>query len=175
MSTIENNKIDEQAITQISALVYLHQSKHKIGYLLCILFGLAGILGMIIHGSYSEYGGPVYIKNEFFSIWLAAILFFLSLQSVYISFENKIYPISYHVYIADYVYYPLMSIGGLFIAICYGIGGKYDVTSWSVLVCVLSVFNVLLIHGYDKDDKEASLGSKKVYPETTEMVLNGKH
>ena len=105
-----------------------------------IVFGTAGLLGILFHGAFSENGGPVWIKNEFIGMWLSGILLFQSLQSIYIVFENN--------YISsrkslELIYQILIIISATIILISYSIGGKYEALLWGNCILYVSVSNML--------------------------------
>ena len=131
-------------------LIEFDKVKHLIVFTVSGLTSLGGFIGIIVHGIYSDRGGPTYIKNEFIGLWLAAHLLFYSLQSFFIIFENSRIPSRQVCYYIDLIYFIITLVCGILIALNYELVFKHDATIWASFISFISLVNIVLVYSVNK-------------------------
>jgi len=145
-------------------LVEFDYVKQPIVYTIAGLMTVGGGIGIIVHGAYSENGGPTFIKSEYISMWLAAILVFISSQSFFIIFEYSKFPVKKGCNVVDIIYFSIVCVSSVITAICYEMVHKHDATVWSSLIAFMSLFNIVLAKTLIKvESKESDNSSKQEY------------
>ena len=149
----------------------------KIGYsfkrillilLLCFLavFGLAGIA---VYAIYCRYRGLIWLRNQFIGFWLSALLFFFSIQSLYVLLKDSKHIKNAFLFITDLIYFILIAIGSLMLTICYGFAMRVDSFVFGIVIMLVNILSVciLCVRRYKEVKKEKH---KKIYEATTDEM-----
>ncbi len=110
--------------------------------LLSLLDLVVGAIGMIIYGVLTVTYGVTWVRNQYFGLWLTTLIFFFSIQSIYI--ELKRWPKLFY-YINDMTFIIISILLPFLMCIFYGLGHKIDVIIWSIYVCVINSKNLYIL------------------------------
>jgi pimeloyl-ACP methyl ester carboxylesterase len=139
----ERFKIEENMKNEVSVLK--NKSLLATTIITCVT-GLAGLLGMIIHGAYTYTGGPTWIRNQYIGLWLTTLLLFFSLQSLYSTFKNPTNIRHQKTFTIELIYASTCILLCFIMTICYGLANKADATIWSlILLAVNLIINYIII------------------------------
>jgi hypothetical protein len=112
-------------------------------YFLFSLFDLSvGCVGMIVYGILTSTYGVIWVRNQYFGLWLTTLVFFYSIQSIYI--ELKKWPKLVY-YINDVIFIAVSIILQFLMVVFYGLGHKIDVIIWSIYLFAVNLTNLYIL------------------------------
>jgi hypothetical protein len=130
--------------TSLKSLILKHVEKPIIKFFLFSIFDtFVGALGMLLYGIFTSTYGPVWIRNQFFGLWLTTFIFYIGLQSIYIEIKtwNKKF-----IYFYDLVYFILLIIIFFLMIIFYGMAKRIDAIIWSIYIFAVCITNVYILY-----------------------------
>lgn len=98
---------------------------------------------MIVYGILTATYGPVWIRNQFIGLWLMTIIFFISVNSIYIeirSWKRKVY------FYLDLGFFIIATILPLLLTIFYGISKRIDAIIWSIYIFAVNLTNISILY-----------------------------
>ncbi|CAF0715670.1 unnamed protein product [Brachionus calyciflorus] len=101
-----------------------------------------GALGMLLYGIFTSTYGPIWIRNQYIGLWLLTILFFYSIQSIYLelrTWPNKI------TYFLDVAFFSITVILTLILSIFYCISVRIDGIVWGFYIFAVNLTNVSIL------------------------------
>lgn len=101
-----------------------------------------GSLGMLLYGIFTATYGPIWVRNQYIGLWLLTILFFYSIQSLYLELRKWSTKIGFFI---DAVYFIISVILTLILAIFYCIPPRIDGLIWSFYIFAVNLTNVSII------------------------------
>lgn len=101
-----------------------------------------GSLGMLLYGIFTATYGPVWVRNQYIGLWLLTILFFYSIQSLYLELRTWSTVIGFFL---DAIYFAISVIITLILAIFYCIPPRIDGLIWSFYIFAVNLTNVSII------------------------------
>ncbi|RNA22554.1 hydrolase [Brachionus plicatilis] len=101
-----------------------------------------GSLGMLLYGIFTATYGPVWVRNQYIGLWLLTILFFYSIQSLYLELRTWSTKFGYFL---DVVYFSISVILTLILAIFYCIPPRIDGLIWAFYIFAVNLTNVAIL------------------------------
>lgn len=112
-------------------------------FFLFSLFDLSvGVVGMLVYGILTSSYGPIWIRNQYFGLWLTTLVFFYSIQSIYIELKKWNKRINY---ISDIIFIIISIILQFLMCIFYGLAKKIDVIIWSIYIFAVNLTNLYIL------------------------------
>ena len=119
-------------------------------YFLFSLFDLSvGAVAMIVYGILTATYGVTWVRNQYFGLWLTTLVFFYSIQSIYI--EIKKWPKLLY-YINDMIFIVASILLQFLMCVFYGLGHKIDVIIWSIYIFAVNLTNLYILIIRRKDN-----------------------
>ena len=163
--------------SSLKTLILKHVERPIIKFFLfSILDTFVGALGMLLYGIFTSTYGPVWIRNQFFGLWLTTLIFFIGIQSIYI--EIKTWRKKF-IYFYDLVYFILYIIVSFLMVIFYGMSKRIDAIIWSIYIFAVCLTNVYILYARrsnltQQTEIEPKINNKS-YVESTSENLTDRH
>jgi pimeloyl-ACP methyl ester carboxylesterase len=129
---------------RITSLLHKHvEPKIVKFFLFSLLDTFVGMLAMLLYGIFTHTYGPVWIRNQYFGLWLSTLIFYIGLQSIYIEIKrinNKF------ILIYDLIYFALFAMVSFLMIIFYGMSKRIDAIIWSIYICAVCLTNVYVLY-----------------------------
>ncbi len=111
-------------------------------FLFSLLDLSVGAVGMIVYGILTATYGVTWVRNQYFGLWLTTLVFFYSIQSIYIELKKWPKPINY---ITDVIFIVISILLPFLMCIFYGLGHKIDVIIWSIYIFAVNLTNLYIL------------------------------
>jgi len=116
------------------------------------LFDLSvGIVGTCVYAVYTGIDGPIWVRNQYYGMWLLLLITLTSIQSIYTELKCK--SKLDHLFFIDLAYYVITVVLSLLQSIFFGIAHKTDATIWSVYICAVNLTNCYVLYLKTKQPK----------------------
>ena len=101
-----------------------------------------GVVGLVVYGALTQTYGPVWVRNQYFGVWLLALVLFYSVQSVYI--EMKKWRTRVH-FVNDCLYVAASVLLFVLLTVFYSIALRIDGIVWTVYIWAVNLTNLYVL------------------------------
>lgn len=101
---------------------------------------LVGIVGLIVYAALTATDGPIYIRNQFFGLWLLLLILDYGLLSIYLQTKHMQRKRGFQFYF-DLSFFMLTTMLGFLLFVFYCISGKIDAIIWSLYIWAVNLTN----------------------------------
>ena len=114
----------------------------RIFFLFSLFDLLVACVGILVYGILTKTYGPIWVRNQYFGLWLTSVLAFYAIQSLYVElkrWQNKAF------FFIDVGFFIISVILQLLMTIFYGLAHKIDAIIWSIYLFAVNVTNLYIL------------------------------
>jgi hypothetical protein len=137
-------------------------------FFLFSLFDLSvACVGVLVYGILTKTYGPIWVRNQYFGLWLTSVLAFYAIQSLYVEvkkWQNKTY------FYIDLGFFIASVILQLLLTIFYGLAHKIDAIIWSIYLFAVNLTNLYILFARRSNIKSSTDADQE--PETVSKMID---
>jgi hypothetical protein len=141
----------------------------RIFFLFSLFDLLVACVGILVYGILTKTYGPIWVRNQYFGLWLTSVLAFYAIQSLYVElkrWQNKAF------FFIDVGFFIISVILQLLMTIFYGLAHKIDAIIWSIYLFAVNVTNLYILFARKSNLKARSESDAKREPETAFKMID---